>query len=124
MPFYQVFHSYPLDKIQKTRFAAAITKLHSHTFKTPSLFVNVLYTSEDASDENYYMAGTVRTNATNRILAMVRTGDKRTKADFDALAEKLENEWWNLLSGEKVCQREMKKRSRKLSVSTDHRGKG
>jgi phenylpyruvate tautomerase PptA (4-oxalocrotonate tautomerase family) len=103
MPFYQVFHSYPLDKPQKTRLASIITSLHSHTFKTPSLFVNVLFHAEDASDENYFMAGAARTKATNRILAMVRTSDKRTKADFDALAEKLEDEWWNVVSGEKVC---------------------
>lgn len=102
MPFYQVFHSYPLSKAQKDRLATAITYLHSHTFKTPSLFVNVLFHAEDASDENYYMAATARINATNRILAMVRTSDKRTKADFDALAEKLENEWWDTVSGEKV----------------------
>jgi phenylpyruvate tautomerase PptA (4-oxalocrotonate tautomerase family) len=105
MPFYQVFHSYPLSKPQKTRFAEAITKLHSHTFKTPSLFVNVLFHSEDASNGDYYMAGNVRVNATNRILAMVRTSEKRTKADFDALAEKLENEWYDTVSGEKVCFR-------------------
>ena len=51
------------------------------------------------------MAGSVRVNATNRILAMVRTSEKRTKADFDALAEKLENEWYDTVSGEKVCYR-------------------
>ena len=66
--------------------------------------MNVLFHSEDASDENYFMAGSVRVNATNRILAMVRTSDKRTKADFDALAEKLENEWYDIVSGEKVSQ--------------------
>lgn len=104
MPFYQVVHSYPLDKAQKTRLAEAITKLHSHTFKTPSLFVNVLFHPEDASNENYYMAGTPRVNATNRIFAMVRTSDKRTKAVFDALAEKLENEWYNIVSGEKITE--------------------
>lgn len=103
MPFYQIFHSYPLTKPQKNRLADAITSLHSRTFKTPSLFVNVLFHAEDASSENYYQAGSVCVSATNRVLGMVRTSDKRTKADFDALAEKIENEWWDVVSGEKVC---------------------
>ena len=67
--------------------------------------MNVLFHSEDASNGDYFMAGSVRVNATNRILAMVRTSEKRTKADFDALAEKLENEWYDTVSGEKVCYR-------------------
>jgi phenylpyruvate tautomerase PptA (4-oxalocrotonate tautomerase family) len=102
MPFYQVFHSYPLSREQKDALATRITYLHSHTFKTPSLFVNVLFHPEDASDENYYMAASTRTNATNRILAMVRTSDKRTKADFDKLATKIEDAWWDVVSGERV----------------------
>jgi len=104
MPFYQVFHSYPLDKPQKQRLASAITQLHSRTFKTPTLFVNVHFHDEDASNENYFMAGAARVNATNRIFAMVRTSDQRTKAHFDALAEKIENEWYDTVIGEKITE--------------------
>lgn len=96
MPFYQVFHSYPLSLTQKQSIASAITHLHSHKFKTPSLFVNVKFHAEDASEDEYFMAGQVRNNATNRILGMVRTSEQRTKKDFDELAEKVESAWYDV----------------------------
>jgi len=100
MPFYQVFHSYPLSLPQKQSLASAITSLHSRKFKTPSLFVNVKFHAEDASEDEYFMAGQVRNNATNRIMAMVRTSEQRTKKDFDALAEKVESAWYDVVIGE------------------------
>ncbi|OAL31143.1 hypothetical protein AYO20_08378 [Fonsecaea nubica] len=39
----QIQHTYPLTRDQKHRFAQAVTRLHSTTFLTPSLFVNVSF---------------------------------------------------------------------------------
>jgi len=112
MPFYQVHHSYPLTKDQKRKFAEAITKLHSYKFKTPSLFVNVIFHDEDASTEDYFMAGVPRPNATNRIIAIVRTSEMRTKKHFDELAEKIESAWFDVVTGE--VQQEGKDKGKRI----------
>ncbi|KIX99081.1 uncharacterized protein Z520_05542 [Fonsecaea multimorphosa CBS 102226] len=118
MPFYEIQHTYPLTRSQKHHFAQAITRLHSTTFLTPSLFVNVSFHRLQASsprhaaaaatstanedvdvddeDNTYFLAGNpVPHNhaGPNRLLAMVRTSPARTKAVFDDLAAKLEAEW-------------------------------
>jgi hypothetical protein len=68
--------------------------------KTPSFFVHVLFHHADASAQNYYLAGQVRTSSTNRILAQVRTSSSRSKTDFDTLAEKIELAWLDVVKGE------------------------
>ncbi|OQU93893.1 hypothetical protein CLAIMM_00346 [Cladophialophora immunda] len=113
MPFYEVQHTYPLTRAQKHRFAQAITRLHSTTFLTPSLFVNVSFhrlsnpststshggAGADAPDDEantYFLAGEPVAHdhaGPNRLLAMVRTSPARTKAVFDDLAAQLEAEW-------------------------------
>ena len=79
---------------------------------------------EDASSGDYFVAGTPRVNATNRIFGMVRTSDQRTKADFDALAEKIEEKWWDVVTGEKVCFLYLCSRCGVDEVNIDHGGKG
>jgi hypothetical protein len=79
--------------------ASKITHLHATTFTTPSLFVNVNFTDIDASTESYFIAGKPRPNGCNRITGMVRTSDKRTKKDFDTLAEKIEVIWNQVVRG-------------------------
>jgi len=103
MPFYEVQHSYPLTAAQRQSFAQAITRLHSTTFLTPSLFVNVVFhhlpptTTADSAGPTYFLAGEPTRHhpqGPNRILAMVRTSPQRTKAAFDALAAEIEAAWY------------------------------
>ncbi|KIW65151.1 hypothetical protein, variant [Phialophora macrospora] len=106
MPFYEVQHTYPLTLSQKHAFAKAITELHSTTFLTPSLFVNVsFHLLQPRNEENtYFLAGepVAHNNAgPNRVLAMVRTSPNRTKAIWDDLAGKLEEKWYEVVDGEK-----------------------
>jgi Putative oxalocrotonate tautomerase enzyme len=89
----QVHHSYPLEPSERQELALSITKLHATAFTTPSFFVNVRFISHDASDKSYFIAGKSREDSTNRILGYVRTSSSRTKADFDSLAEKIEDAW-------------------------------
>jgi len=119
MPLYQVNHSYPLTLSQKTTLAEAITKLHSRKFKTPSIFVNVKFHAEDASADEYFMAGQVRPNSTNRIDAMVRTSEKRTKKDFDELALKVESAWYDVVIGEVETEGSNKGKRKNVNEQSD-----
>ena len=93
MPLYEIYHSFPLTRRDKDDLAKQLTKLHTTTFTTPSLFVNINFIDFDASSSDYYVAGTSRPNSANRITGMVRTSEKRQKADFDKLALGIENVW-------------------------------
>lgn len=98
MPYYEVYHSYPLTSEQQQEIASAITNLHAITFTTPSLFVHVQFIKSDESGSTvHFMAGTRRSAQTNRIIGIVRTSAKRTKADFDQLAQRIENAWYSAL---------------------------
>lgn len=98
MPYYEVHHSYPLTSEQQQEIASAITNLHATTFTTPSLFVHVQFTKSDESGSTvHFMAGTRRSAQTNRIVGVVRTSAKRTKADLDRLAQRIENAWYSAL---------------------------
>lgn len=99
---YEVHHSYPLNHQQKNSLAESITKLHSSTFTTPSFFVHIRFSAHDATDKNYYVAGKPRFTSTNRILGMVRTSSARSKSDFDTLAAKIEEAWYDALKGEMI----------------------
>jgi len=99
MPLYEVQHSWPLTTEQKTTLAESITKLHSRKFTTPSLFVNVQYHAVDASAGIYFVGGKPRLASANRIIAMVRTSEKRTKEHFDQLATKVEEAWYEVVNG-------------------------
>ena len=93
MPLYEIYHSSPLNRQHKNQLAQQLTHLHTTTFTTPSLFVNVNFIDFDASSEDYYVAGTSRPNSANRITGMVRISEKRKKADFDKLAKGIEDAW-------------------------------
>ena len=45
MPLYEVEHTIHLSPLQLDRLAEGITRIHSLTFTTPSLFVNVRFTN-------------------------------------------------------------------------------
>jgi phenylpyruvate tautomerase PptA (4-oxalocrotonate tautomerase family) len=104
MPLYEVQHSYPLTTKQRQQIAESITHLHSTTFLTPSIFVHVKFHANDASDNTYFLAGKPRTTSVNRIIAMVRTSEGRTKKHWDELAARIENAWYNAVSGEVISE--------------------
>ncbi|QGI64093.1 hypothetical protein CEK27_008064 [Fusarium fujikuroi] len=96
MPFYEVHHSYPLNKDQRQQFAQAITQLHCKAFKTPTFFVHVRFFAE-VNSENVYFIGGRSQLASNRISGNVRVSPMRSKADFDELAIKIEAAWYDTL---------------------------
>ncbi|KIV95498.1 hypothetical protein PV10_03147 [Exophiala mesophila] len=103
MPFYEIQHSHPLTATQKHTLARHITHLHSTTFLTPSLYVNVVfqYLAPTSTSTTYFLAGKPTAHhpaGPNRIFAMVRVSPQRTKADFDALALKIENKWYEVVN--------------------------
>lgn len=55
MPFYVISHKDPITSQQRDDLAAAITKIHTTLFTTPSLFVNVKF--EESSAADYYVGG-------------------------------------------------------------------
>lgn len=55
MPRYEIEHVCFLTESQKDELAEAITRIHSDTFTTPRLFVNVRIT--DVSKQDHYVAG-------------------------------------------------------------------
>ncbi|KAM0426427.1 hypothetical protein ACHAPT_008474 [Fusarium lateritium] len=97
MPFYQVYHSYPLDKDQRQSIATSITNLHCAAFTTPSFFVHVHFIQEDASAGNYFLAGQPHTATSNRIIGIVRMSATRSKSAFDELAAQIEGAWYETL---------------------------
>ena len=99
--------------------AESITTLHATTFTTPSMFVNVCFSSHDATDKSYYVAGKPRTECTNRIIGYVRTSSSRSKSDFDALAEKIEDAWHAAVYGDMIEEGSDKGKRKKEVDETD-----
>ncbi|KAL1875573.1 hypothetical protein Plec18167_005509 [Paecilomyces lecythidis] len=93
MPLYEICHSTPLTPAQKSQLAQSITRLHSTTFHTPSLFVNVRFTSPEPVGD-YFVAGKpMQPTSPNRIIATVRTGGSRTKEVFDEVGRQIGRFW-------------------------------
>ncbi|KAL4778643.1 hypothetical protein BJX76DRAFT_128293 [Aspergillus varians] len=103
MPLYEVHHCTPLDKSQRDNLAEAITHIHTRKFVTPGLFVNVRFV--DVSAEHNYIAGKER--AINRILAYVRTGGSRTTANFDDLAQQVQDAWDRIMVPRASTERQL-----------------
>ncbi|KAF4436837.1 cis-3-chloroacrylic acid [Fusarium acutatum] len=96
MPFYDVHHSYPLNKDQRQQFAHAITQLYCKAYKTPTFFVHVRFFAEEDSENVYFISG--RSHLTsNRISGNVRVSPMRSKEDSDELAIKIEAAWYEML---------------------------
>ncbi|GKT43596.1 uncharacterized protein ColSpa_03777 [Colletotrichum spaethianum] len=95
MPFYQIYHTYPLHQTQRQSIALSITNLHCKAFSTPAFFVHVSFSYQDSKtdDGTYFMAGKLHSGNSNRIVALVRTSASRTKEDFDNLAASIEDAW-------------------------------
>lgn len=99
IPFYQVHHSYPLNDEQRQSLAGAITNLHCAAFTTPSFFVHVQFVAHNIDDGTYFMAGKRRAVNSNRIVGVVRVAPARKKSDFDSLAAKIEEAWYETVAG-------------------------
>ncbi|KAF4340541.1 cis-3-chloroacrylic acid [Fusarium beomiforme] len=98
MPFYEVYHSCPLNQDQRQQLAQAITQLHCEAFKTtPAFFVHVRFFAEENSENVYFIAGRPHHLTSNRISGNVRTSAARSKEDFDELATKIEAAWYETL---------------------------
>jgi len=98
MPLYEICHSHPLSKHQKDIIAQGITHLHSTTFLTPSLYVNVRFTRPEPTGD-FYLAGKAKDiTSPNRILAEVRVSPSRTKEMFDELALKIQDVWYDAVN--------------------------
>ncbi|KAF2482911.1 hypothetical protein BDY17DRAFT_250560 [Neohortaea acidophila] len=93
MPIYEIQHAIPLSISQKDELAAAITTLHSTTFTTPKLFVQVFYT--DVSTRDVYIGGVARSG--NHIKGQVRSGASRSQAEWNTLCVEMARAW------DKVC---------------------
>ncbi|KAF2813038.1 uncharacterized protein BDZ99DRAFT_473764 [Mytilinidion resinicola] len=57
MPFYDIHHHFPLDQTQRGEIASRITALHCTHFTTPSLFLNIRFTQDDAKNISTYVGG-------------------------------------------------------------------
>lgn len=90
MPLYEVEHIFPLSIPQQDALAEAITDVHSKKFSTPRLFVNVNFKA--TYEARTYIAG--KKARANRIFGTVRSsGNARSQADFDSLAQELAQVW-------------------------------
>ncbi|KAG9237051.1 hypothetical protein BJ875DRAFT_522419 [Amylocarpus encephaloides] len=93
MPFYHIHHVTSLSSDQRQALAKFITNLHSQTFNTPSLFVNIKFTHiSNAEPEDFFVGGKA-VGGKNYILANVRGGGDRGAEAFEGLAEKVEDAW-------------------------------
>ncbi|UPL03080.1 hypothetical protein LCI18_014014 [Fusarium solani-melongenae] len=63
------------------------------------------------------MAGKRRTVNSNRIIGVVRTSPARTKADFDALAARIEAAWYSALAPDNEGARHIEEAQRLLMVT-------
>lgn len=97
MPFYQVYHSYPLNDLHRRLLAARITTLHCEAFNAPRLLVHVRFFPEHSPDHTYFVGGVSHSSSSNRIVGLVRTSASRSKEEFDKLAEAIEKGWNEIL---------------------------
>ncbi|OQO09380.1 hypothetical protein B0A48_04778 [Cryoendolithus antarcticus] len=99
MPYYHIHHACTLTESQKHDLANSITTLHSTSFSTPKLFVNVRFTSL-LNTTDFYVGG--RQVTKTHILAHVRTGASRTTKDWNKLCADLEQSWDEIVPLPKV----------------------
>ena len=88
MPRYDVLLVVPLTDHQYDDFQEAVTKIHTESFKVPSLFVNIAYT--DTTSQVQYIAGKKREG--NHIIAHGRLG-KRTRPELQKLSDDIIAAW-------------------------------
>ncbi|KAI1495741.1 hypothetical protein F5X99DRAFT_108065 [Biscogniauxia marginata] len=89
MPLYDFTHNASLSSQQQDDLAAAITKIHTTYFTTPSFFVNVRFTSADGY--RAYVGG--KRKQANILTARVRTSPARKREMFDELCLQVAKVW-------------------------------
>ncbi|KIW18088.1 hypothetical protein PV08_02375 [Exophiala spinifera] len=107
MPLYEIEHCVPLSRAERDELARAITEVHTRKFSTPSLFVNIKFTSTEVAEDDeekrrvhLYIAGKER--SVNRILGFVRGGGPRTPTHLGELAQQIQDAWDRIINnGEK-----------------------
>lgn len=105
MPFYDIQHALSLTPAQHQKLAQAITHLHAHTFKAPSLFVNIKFTERQI--DKYFIGGHERSNV-NRIFVHLRSGSSRSPEVLAKLAQDVERVWyetWGIINYEQTMKR-------------------
>lgn len=112
MPLYDVEHITPLDLLQQTGLAQALTNLHANRFRTPKCFVNVRYT--DASDQVVFRGG--RRVKYNRIILRTRQGETRTKEIYDEHCRDIIRLWEGVVVGKEGGQKGQQQRLRTVWV--------
>ncbi|KAK5448120.1 hypothetical protein LTS15_009144 [Exophiala xenobiotica] len=95
MPLYDVEHVTPLNLLQQTGLAQALTNLHATRFKTPTIFVNVRYT--DVTNQIVFRGG--RRVQYNRIILRTRQGEQRTKEIYDEHCRDIVRLWDSVVVG-------------------------
>ncbi|KAJ9498182.1 hypothetical protein H2202_006333 [Exophiala xenobiotica] len=95
MPLYDVEHVTPLNLLQQTGLAQALTNLHATRFKTPKIFVNVRYT--DVTNQIVFRGG--RRVQYNRIILRTRHGEQRTKEIYDEHCRDIVKLWDGVVVG-------------------------
>ncbi|KAE9376498.1 hypothetical protein N431DRAFT_479742 [Stipitochalara longipes BDJ] len=93
MPLYEVSHCIPLSREQKDAFAEFITDLHSTTFVTPRLFVNIAFDQPGPIGAIYSGGKSRGQTLPNYIRATVRVGPSRPKEKYDEMATKILSRW-------------------------------
>jgi phenylpyruvate tautomerase PptA (4-oxalocrotonate tautomerase family) len=100
MPLYIVSNVTPLTAAQQDALAQALTDIHTATFTTPALFVNVRFTP--ASQHVGYVGG--KKVQTNSITAHVRHGPSRGKELYNQLVKKIAAVWGDIVSSLLLCR--------------------
>ncbi|KAK5194919.1 hypothetical protein LTR99_009910 [Exophiala xenobiotica] len=102
MPLYDVEHVTPLNLLQQTGLAQALTNLHATRFKTPKIFVNVRYT--DVTNQIVFRGG--RRVQYNRIILRTRQGEQRTKEVYDEHCRDIVKLWDGVVVGGRSSSKE------------------
>ncbi|KAL7911441.1 putative cis-3-chloroacrylic acid dehalogenase [Trichoderma velutinum] len=97
MPLYEFCHSLELSRTQKEALVDFVTHLHSRTFLTPTLFVNVQFTRPEAEGDFYVGGKSCGAHSPNRVIAMVRVGPTRPKEKFDQIGMAIQKKWNELV---------------------------
>ncbi|KAF1948895.1 hypothetical protein CC80DRAFT_426068 [Byssothecium circinans] len=95
MPHYEIFHTTPLARSQRTQLASAITNLYCTTFSAPSIFVNITFHYYDA--EKAEEKGHVK--HTNSISAHLRPRENSRPKYLDII-NSLSNLWNDIVKPE------------------------
>lgn len=97
MPFYQVYHSTPLDNLQRDALAKAITNAHSGTTGALKIFVNIDF--HHNTNPYQYVGGIRRPN--NKIIGLLRPrGDVIGEELMKDIMKEIQEAWNEIVGSE------------------------